>query len=51
MTHLDFIDPVSMMGSRNTKLKAMWQAVSRSGKENQDSAHLLVKLRTEFSVR
>lgn len=51
MAHLDFMDPVSMMGSRRTKLKAMWQAVSSSGKENQDRAHLLVRLRTELSVR
>lgn len=49
--HLDLRGSVSMRGSRRMKLKAMWQAVSRRGKENQDKAHLLVKLRMEFRDR
>lgn len=41
----------SISGRSRTKLNAMWHAVSSNGNENQLSAHLLVRLSTELSVR
>lgn len=49
--HLDLMGSRSIMGSRKRKLKAMWHAVSNSGKENHDSAHLFVRFSTELRVR
>ena len=51
MTYLPLIVDPNISGRSKIKLNAIWQAVSKSGNENQLSAHLFVRLRTEFRVR